>query len=176
MFGHDDNNGDQNDTQYQDAPQNDMQSDSDNHDSPAPSLSDTVDSSATTLSSDASSPQDSEPHSDDSPSSIDDNPSPAPSDGFDLPSSPDSVGTTNNLIDIKSQALHQLTPLVDHLDQTPEEKFKTTMMMIQASDNQALIQDAYAIAQQITDEKAKAQALLDIINEINYFTQQQAEK
>jgi hypothetical protein len=78
---------------------------------------------------------------------------------------------TNGLLDIKQNALQQLSPLVDHLDQSPEEKFRTTMMMIQASDNQALVKTAYEIAGQINDEKARAQALLDIINEINYFTQ-----
>ena len=82
--------------------------------------------------------------------------------------------STNDLIDIKSKALNQLAPLVSHLDQSPEEKFKTTMMMIQASDNQSLVQDAYDAAQLIPDEKAKAQALLDVVNEINYFTQHQA--
>jgi hypothetical protein len=76
------------------------------------------------------------------------------------------------LLQIKQQALQQLSPLVGHLDQSPEEKFRTTMMMIQASDNQALIKDAYTAAQAIEDEKTRAQALLDIINEINYFTQQ----
>ena len=79
----------------------------------------------------------------------------------------------DDLLQIKQQALQQLSPLVDHLDQTPEEKFHTTMMMIQASDNQGLIKDAYEAAQAITDEKTRAQALLDIINEINYFTHQQ---
>jgi len=80
---------------------------------------------------------------------------------------------TNTLLDIKQQALQQLSPLVGHLDQSPEEKFRTTMMMIQASDNQDLVKTAYESAQAITDEKARAQALLDIVNEINYFTQHQ---
>lgn len=75
------------------------------------------------------------------------------------------------LIDIKQKALNQLSPLVGHLEQTPEEKFRTTMMMIQASDDQSLVPVAYEAANAITDEKAKAQALLDIVNEINYFTQ-----
>jgi hypothetical protein len=75
------------------------------------------------------------------------------------------------LVEIKQQALTSLTPLVGHLDQTPEEKFKTTMMLIQASDNSALIKEAYQAANQIADEKARAQALLDVVNEINYFTQ-----
>ena len=77
----------------------------------------------------------------------------------------------DELFDIKQQALHSLAPLVDKLDQTPEEKFKTTMMLIQASDNAELIKDAYDAANAISDEKARAQALLDVVNEINYFTQ-----
>jgi hypothetical protein len=86
------------------------------------------------------------------------------------PDQPSSV-SPNELLELKNHALHQLEPLVDHLDQTPEEKFKTTLMMIQASDNQALIKPAFETAQKITDEKERAQALLDLINEINYFTQ-----
>lgn len=78
----------------------------------------------------------------------------------------------DDLLSIKQQALQQLSPLVGHLDQTPEEKFRTLMMMIQASDDQSKLQEAYDIAKQITDEKVRAQALLDVVNEINYFTQQ----
>ncbi len=80
--------------------------------------------------------------------------------------------TPHELIDIKQKALSQLSPLVGHLEQSPEEKFRTTMMMIQASDDQSLIQVAYEAAEQIQDEKVRAQALLDVVNEINYFTQQ----
>jgi hypothetical protein len=78
--------------------------------------------------------------------------------------------TTHELIEIKQEALTELSPLVDELDQTPEERFRTLMMMIQASDNQHLVKDAYAAAHSIEDEKVRAQALLDIINEVNYFT------
>lgn len=80
-------------------------------------------------------------------------------------------GADDDLLAIKQDALQALSPLVSHLEQSPEEKFRTTMMMIQAADNQALIKDAYEAAQQITDDKARAQALLDVVNEINYFTQ-----
>ncbi len=78
----------------------------------------------------------------------------------------------STLTDIKQQALQQLSPLVAHLDQSAEEKFRTTMMMIQATDDQSLLNVAYDSAQKIEDDKARAQALLDVINEINYFTQQ----
>ncbi len=78
-----------------------------------------------------------------------------------------------DLLSLKQQALAQLEPLVDHLDQTPEEKFRTTMMLIQSADNQALIKVAYEAANAIPDEKIKAQALLDVVNEINYFAQKE---
>jgi len=82
-----------------------------------------------------------------------------------------SVQNDDALVSIKEQALNNLAPLVNHLEQTPEEKFKTTMMLIQASDNANLVKDAYEAANQIPDEKTRAQALLDVVNEINYFTQ-----
>jgi hypothetical protein len=78
---------------------------------------------------------------------------------------------SDDLLKIKQQALTSLAPLVDHLEQTPEEKFKTTMMLIQASDNAELIPEAYDAANKISDGKVRAQALLDVVNEINYFTQ-----
>lgn len=86
-----------------------------------------------------------------------------------------SASNSDDLLQLKEQALHSLQPLVGHLDQTPEERFKTTMMMIQATDNSSLVKDAYEAANQISDEKARAQALLDVVNEINYFTQHGSE-
>jgi hypothetical protein len=111
-------------------------------------------------------------HTADEASSVSDDTSAATPDTIE-PAEP-TVGTPGPLSDLKQQALQQLSPLVDKLEQTPEEKFRTTMMMIQASDNQDLLQSAYDAANQISDEKAKAQALLDVINEINYFSQKSA--
>lgn len=82
-----------------------------------------------------------------------------------------SDNTPEDLADIKLRALQQLSSLAGHLDQSPEEKFHTTMMMLQATDDQTLIKTAYDAAQAITDEKTRAQALLDVVNEINYFSQ-----
>lgn len=100
----------------------------------------------------------------------------APTDDNNTVTGPISIASTDNgasadLMDLKQQALDHLTPLVDHLDQTPEEKFRTTMMMIQSTDNQTLLKEAFAAAKEIPEDKARAQALLDVINEINYFAQ-----
>ncbi len=80
------------------------------------------------------------------------------------------------LAQIKQQALQSLEPLVGQLDQAPDEKFKTVMMLIQASDNSKMLKEAYEAAKQITDEKARAQALLDIVNEVNYFSARAQQK
>lgn len=77
----------------------------------------------------------------------------------------------DKLADMKREALEHLEPLADHIDGTPEETFRTTMMMIQANDNHLLLQKALDAAKKIEDDKARAQAMLDIINEINYFSQ-----
>jgi hypothetical protein len=79
------------------------------------------------------------------------------------------------LAGMKQQALDHLEPLVDHLDQSPEESFKTTMMMIQANDNHTLLEKALEQAKKIEDDKLRANAMLDIINEINYFSQSSQE-
>lgn len=88
-----------------------------------------------------------------------------------VPAPSPSTAPAGDLEDIKKQALEQLSPMVSKLEQAPEERYKTLMMMIQASDNQDLIKEAYEAAKQIEDEKIKAEALLSIVNEINYFTQ-----
>lgn len=100
-------------------------------------------------------------------------PAPEPTAGAAPASAPEPTNGNDDLLDLKQKALEELSPLVGHLEQSAEEKFKTTMMMIQASDDKSLLPVAYEAAQSITDEKAKAQALLDVVNEINYFTQSQ---
>ncbi len=116
-------------------------------------------------------------HQDDSQHGQDDNSASSDLGGYEVPvaaagttAAPSAVAT-DDLLDIKQEALEALSPLVGQLDQTPEEQFRTTMMMIQASDNHALVRVAYEAAKHISNEKERAQALLDIVNEINYFTQ-----
>ena len=77
----------------------------------------------------------------------------------------------NALQDIKRNALQNLLPIVGKLDQPPEERFQTLLMVIQASDNRELISEAYETAAKIQDDDKRAQALVAIINEINFFTQ-----
>ena len=77
----------------------------------------------------------------------------------------------NKLASMKQQALAHLEPLADKLDGTPEETFRTTMMMIQANDNHPLLEKALEAAKKIEDDKVRDQAMLDIINDVNYFSQ-----
>lgn len=79
--------------------------------------------------------------------------------------------SSDDLERIRQQALQQLTPLVEHLKQSPEEKFHTLMMLLQSTDDRSLIAPAYEAAQQIEDAETKAQALVDVVREINYLHQ-----
>ncbi len=86
----------------------------------------------------------------------------------------DSDSDENDSIEqIKLNALKQLRPLMQHIDLTPEERFEKYLMMLRASDDPSLIEPTYKAAEQITSEKLKAQALLDVINEINYLSSQE---
>lgn len=95
-----------------------------------------------------------------------------PDDFFQPTTSPaDENNNDDSLENIKKEAINQLSPLVKELDQSPEDKFKTLLMMIQSTDNKELIKEAYAAAEQISDKNEKAKALLAVVNEIDYFSQ-----
>lgn len=74
------------------------------------------------------------------------------------------------LDDIKKDALTELRPLVDKLSVSPEEKFDTYLLLIRSTDDTALIAPAHEAAKAIPDETRRAQALLDIIKEIDYLS------
>jgi len=82
--------------------------------------------------------------------------------------------STGDLLDVKRAALSELSPIIDVLDVKPEEKFRTLIELIQSTDNQALLPAALSIAKTIPDKQVRAQALLAIINETNYFSKQNA--
>lgn len=117
-------------------------------------------------------PQDQNPPAVVLPSDLTGEPKPA----IDMPSHTQSPQASGDLEEIKKQALAQLSPLVSKLDQSPEDKHKTLLMMIQSADNEDLLPEAYENAQKIADDTLKAEALLSIVNEINYFSQKNAQK
>lgn len=72
---------------------------------------------------------------------------------------------------IKTEALGELRPLVDKLNVSPEEKFDTYLLLLRSTDDRDLIAPAHTAAKAIADEARRAQALLDIIKEIDYLSQ-----
>lgn len=81
-----------------------------------------------------------------------------------------SGATKDDLISLRLDALNTLRPLLKNLHLPPTEMFKVMLRLIQSADDPSLIPSAYQIALSIDDDDEKAQALLDIVNEINYFT------
>lgn len=81
------------------------------------------------------------------------------------------TGLANESLDsIKQDAITELRPLIDKLDVSPEEKFDTYLLLLRSTDDQALVGPAHEAARNITDEARRAQALLDIIKEIDFFS------
>ncbi len=76
----------------------------------------------------------------------------------------------DSLESIKKDALVELRPLVDKLSVSPEEKFDTYLLLIRSTDDKELIAPAHEAAKAITDEARRAEALLDIIKEIDYLS------
>lgn len=87
--------------------------------------------------------------------------------------SPAPVSANGDLDSIKQQALGELRPLVDKLDVAPDEKFDTYLLLLRSTDDTSLIGPAHEAAKSIPDETRRAQALLDIIKEIDFFNQSQ---
>jgi hypothetical protein len=77
---------------------------------------------------------------------------------------------SGDLESIKKDALSELRPLVDKLNVAPEEKFDTYLLLLRSTDDQALIAPAHEAARNIADEARRAQALLDVIKEIDYLS------
>ncbi|MBP7774998.1 MAG: hypothetical protein KA069_00185, partial [Candidatus Saccharimonas sp.] len=67
----------------------------------------------------------------------------------------------------------ELRPLVDKLTLAPEEKFDTYLLLIRSTDDKTLIAPAHEAAKAIVDEARRAQALLDIIKEIDFLSHPQ---
>lgn len=87
--------------------------------------------------------------------------------------SPQPTGSSE-LDDIKKEALEQLRPLVDKLDLKADEKFDTLLLIIRSTDDKSLLGPAHQAAKAIEDDARRAQALLDVIKEIDYFSNQAA--
>lgn len=84
--------------------------------------------------------------------------------------SPAVTPSDRSLSGVKEDAISELRPLIDKLDVAPEEKFDTYLLLIRSTDDQNLIAPAHEVAKSIPDEARRAQALLDIIKEIDFLS------
>ena len=83
-----------------------------------------------------------------------------------------SIAPSSELDAVKQDAITELRPLVDKLTLAPEEKFDTYLLLIRSTDDKSLVAPAHEAAKAIADETRRAQALLDIIKEIDFLSNQ----
>ena len=86
-----------------------------------------------------------------------------------LPPLPKPAAPASDLVAIKQSVMDELRPLVGSLDLPADEKFDTLLLLIRSTDDKSLVKPAHEAAQNIADDKKRAQALLDIIKEIDFF-------
>lgn len=84
---------------------------------------------------------------------------------------PAPMAPIGGLDNVKQAAIEELRPLIDKLNVSPEEKFDTYLLLIRSTDDKSLIEPAHETAKLISDETKRAQALLDVIKEIDYLAQ-----
>ena len=75
----------------------------------------------------------------------------------------------NSLDDLRQKALRDLRPIVDKVELNDEESFDVLLLLIRETDDESLLPRAYEAARQIHNEARRAQALLDVIKETDYF-------
>lgn len=74
-----------------------------------------------------------------------------------------------DLDELRKKALTDLRPIVDKVELNDEESFDVLLLLIRETDDESLLPRAYEAARQIQDEARRAQALLDVIKEADYF-------
>lgn len=78
--------------------------------------------------------------------------------------------TAGDLDGLKASALEELRPLVGKLKLPAKERFDTLLLIIRSTDDQSLLGQAHDAAKDIEDDTQRAEALLDVIKEIDYFS------
>jgi hypothetical protein len=73
----------------------------------------------------------------------------------------------SDLSALKLEALHELSPLVGQLDQTPSEQYETAKMIYEGTNDQATLGAVYEAAKNLPDDRAKATAIYDVIKKID---------
>jgi len=85
------------------------------------------------------------------------------------PTDPATDQVDEALASVKNKALDELRPLVHKLELPAEKRYDLLMEMIQATDDKTLLDSAYSAATSISDDDLRAQALMEIVNEIEYL-------
>ena len=76
-------------------------------------------------------------------------------------------GEVDDIARIKSSALRDLSDLLDKMDITPERKFGIYHDMMTENHDLSVVDEAYQTAKQISDEKERGNALLELVEFID---------
>lgn len=77
----------------------------------------------------------------------------------------------SKIADIKQRALQELVPVIDSLEGDPERKYEILMTAARAASSGELLDKALDNALRIEDKTAKAEAIVDVLNEASFQEQ-----
>ena len=75
---------------------------------------------------------------------------------------------TNRIQELRAKALLALLPVMDQIDEKPERKFEILMTAVRTTGEIELLEKACETALTIENPSAKAEALIDIVNETSF--------
>lgn len=78
---------------------------------------------------------------------------------------------SNDLEAVKKKALEALKPILDNLEIDGERKFNIVLSAMRYTDDKSLAEPALNAALSIEENGTKAEALVELVNEINYLQQ-----
>lgn len=77
-------------------------------------------------------------------------------------------GEGTKIQQVKQRALQELVPVIDSLNSEPERKYEILMTAARSASSEELLEKALEVATKIEEPNAKAEALVDILNEASF--------
>ncbi|MBI2008824.1 hypothetical protein HYS84_00245 [Candidatus Saccharibacteria bacterium] len=77
-------------------------------------------------------------------------------------------GAGTKIQQVKQRALQELVPVIDSLNSEPERKYEILMTAARSASSDELLEKALEVATKIAEPNAKAEALVDILNEASF--------
>jgi hypothetical protein len=78
------------------------------------------------------------------------------------------MGDKQQLVELKTQIINELTPLMERTSVDPEQKFAILMLASRSNGDDTSLKVAYEAAKDIRDDNTKLEALMELLEEVDF--------